>query len=293
MKALQRHLHWLLEAPSLLITSSVTPIFEPAQYQRARECVDDLDLLQKTLGERGELLSSAPHRRLGQYFEDLYGALLVDILGYILLARNLPIRDGAAHTLGELDFLVINPHSGAVEHHEIAVKFYLGVHRAPGDDLWFGPDSRDRLDLKNRKLAQQMVLTEHPVTQRELHARGLPPPERVLSFMPGYLFRPQDNNAQAPHPIDLSQHKHSWHYADTLLDTDMDSTVVLHKPHWLSPWRQDSAPVTPAAVQAKNTIATGGHPRLFARLLYDNEQNDWQESQRFFLVPPHWPAHHE
>ncbi len=124
-------------------------------------------------------------RRLGTYFESLWEFAFAQHPDYQLLHRNLPLRV-ESRTLGELDFVVRHLPSGATEHWEVAVKFYLRV----ADEYWVGPGLRDRLDIKlSRMREHQLPLIRQPAArdllrQRDIHI------DRQWALMPGRLFRP-------------------------------------------------------------------------------------------------------
>lgn len=281
-----RHLAWLCSAPGLIEGRAVFRLAEclPGDY-RAR--ID-------ALASRGDVLTAleeAAGKRLGHYFEVLYACLLTEVLGWQVLARNLPVRQGG-RTLGELDFLLRNPVSGQVEHHEIAVKFYLGHPGAPGEPaLWYGPDSRDRLDLKTRRLLDHQVrLTEHGASRATLAARGLPIPDCSRVWMPGYLFYPCDGEVMAPEGVPVEHLRGRWRRASVVAEGELEHCEVLFKPDWLGAWRQALAPEAGAALAAARRVAEGAPPRLLARLEQEPDTGWWCEAERFFLVPDDWPS---
>lgn len=240
-------------------------------------------------------LSQPANRRLGMYFESLYACLLTDILGWDLLVRNLPIRH-AGITLGELDFVVRNGHTGVVEHHEIAVKFYLG-YLQPGsaadnqDVCWYGPNARDRLDLKTRRLLdQQSQRTALPETTAALQHAGIEQPQATRIFMPGYLFYPLDVQLQAAEWVPVNHPRGVWAYLDAAVWMDVSHWVPLRKPHWLGPWVQSTAPDELERDTALAEIRELATPRLFARLQQHPYTGDWCEAQRIFVMPARWPG---
>ncbi|MDP2378882.1 MAG: DUF1853 family protein, partial [Pseudohongiella sp.] len=131
-----RHLAWLCLVPQLIQHASV---FEPVRYL-PENYLAILQAWDTHPTNRPDILNSPPHYRLGYHVESLYACLITDLSGWTILARNFPIRVGGT-TLGELDFLLRNPHNNVVEHHEIAIKFYLGypgsADQSPG---WYGPN---------------------------------------------------------------------------------------------------------------------------------------------------------
>jgi uncharacterized protein len=281
-----RHLAWLCQAPQLMTGPTH---FSPSSHlaESVMEILSQWDL---DPAKGPGTLSQTPHYRLGLYVESLYNCLLSELLGWQVLARNLPIRS-AGTTLGELDFLVRNPITQDVEHHEIAVKFYLG-HRSSQEHLrWYGPNAHDRLDLKTRKLMeQQSPRSRLPETRTVLSAMGITEPVTPRVFMPGYLFYPLGEDLTPPASVAPNHLRGHWAY---LHETDSIPTahwVPLRKPHWLGPWRQADAPDANLVHQALADIESTSTPRLFAMLEYKEETGLWQEIDRIFVVPATWPG---
>ncbi|MCW8193607.1 DUF1853 family protein [Proteobacteria bacterium 005FR1] len=281
-----RHLAWICQAPQLF---SGPLTFYPAKSVSAAalEKLRQWDLDPAT---GPSVLSDTPHRRLGLYFERLYACVATELLSWELLASNLPVRVAGA-TLGELDFLLRNPATGELEHHEIAVKYYLGYRReADGEVLWYGPNARDRLDIKTRRLLEhQSVLcqrAEAGAVLRSLGIRDVPIP-RV--FMPGYLFYPQANNLAAPSQAASDHARGHWLYVSEAENLDRSDWVHLRKPDWLGPHVQADAPDPGEAENAMSTVSASGRARLFAALRQDAQSGLWVEQARFFVVPQSWP----
>lgn len=127
---------------------------------------------------------------MGFYFERLYRVLLQDLLGWDILLQNQQIQSNG-RTIGELDFVVHNGSEDRIEHHEIAIKFYLGVNQPAGPTLWYGPNAKDRLDLKTAgMLHKQSQRTHLPEARTLLANAGITGPVTPRIFMPGYLFYP-------------------------------------------------------------------------------------------------------
>ncbi|TFH71639.1 DUF1853 family protein [Gammaproteobacteria bacterium LSUCC0112] len=283
-----RHLAWLCHAPQLIQDASV---FEPARYLPANY----LAMLQEWdthPTNRPDALNAPPHYRLGYYLESLYACLITDVLGWTMLARNLPVRTGGT-TLGELDFLLHNPHTDAVEHHEIAIKFYLGY---PGSaeylSGWYGPNPQDRLDIKTaRMLGPQSQRGLLPETLDVLAHRGIKAPAITRVFMPGYLFYPHKPTTEVTIPISCPENhlRGQWIYLDKVTSIDTRTWVPLAKPHWLGPWGQTHMPDDIALTDAFADIKDTQTPRLFAVLQHEHISGLWKEIDRVFVVPAHWP----
>ncbi len=248
-------------------------------------------------------LHARAHYRLGIYFEDLYAGLISDLLGWQLLARNVAVRQ-KSHTFGELDFVVQNPSTGLVEHHEIAVKFYLAVKTAEGLS-WHGPNPADRLDIKvNRLLTHQLTLSDRPETIATLRQLGIAAPATKRAFMPGYLFYPRRDYLQSNPPIsamplrftlplgagiDSDHLSGSWSYANEISETECQHWVPLNKPHWLGDWQQETEADPALAADSVQAVEMTGKPRLFARLARQPDSAMWTEVERIFVVPSSWP----
>lgn len=280
-----RHLAWMLRAPNLLASPQVLSLPD------ASSLLARLEQWDRAPQTAPAMLNQPPEKRLGQYFERLYACLMADLLGWELLGRNLPVR-GKEKTLGELDFVLRHPKTGHVEHHEIAVKFYLG-HPSPdtGKPLWYGPNARDRLDIKtDHMLGHQSRMIERPETRAALQSAGIELPRVTRLFMPGYLFYPHHREWPAPTNVPSDHWRGRWRYHHTLTEPETRHWVALRKPHWLGPWIQEAAPQPDDTLATLQAVAEQDRPRLFAAMTFDTERSLWLETDRTFVVPSQWPA---
>ena len=293
-----RHLAWLSEAPPLTTRS------EPVTTALDQRALATLTRWDRAPESGPAFLTKTPPRKLGLYFEQLYRCLLTDLLGWELIAHNLPLRH-EGRTLGELDLLVRHPDTRQAEHHELAVKFYLGVpgtaDRAPG---WYGPNANDRLDLKIHRLeTHQLPLSEHPIAKAALSALGVTHSLKRRLIMPGYLFYPgaateqhlnRHSVTRTPLPDSGAPPTHlrgQWHFHSAAKNHPGIATwAPLQKPHWLGPWSQPQAPDWTITEQALTRVCSQGFAQLFAQLHYNSERALWEEESRHFVVPDSWPA---
>lgn len=252
-----------------------------------RERLIDLD---NAPGDLLNHLAQDRKPRLGHYFEKLYQFLMTKLMGWNLLLANLQIREDGL-TLGELDFVLQNPATGAVEHHEIAVKFYLGMPLPDGNARWYGPNAQDRLDLKTDRIRHhQLQLTDKTAARSALADAGIHTrPVRRL-FMPGYLFYPAHISVSTPESAPPEHARGIWCRAGTLTPNDLANWSVLNKPHWLGPCQQTIAPDPDDAVATLRQVQLGGPPRLLAKMQERPNGAGWQETERLFIVPEHWPV---
>lgn len=280
-----RHLAWLCHTPQLL---SSPLSFEPARYLPPSH-LEKLEAWDLDLGTAPPLLREPPQRRLGFYFERLYQVLLEDLLGWDILLKNQQIQSNG-RTIGELDFVVHNRIEDRIEHHEIAVKYYLGVARPGYRTLWYGPNARDRLDLKTDNLLHhQSRRTHQPETQELLEKADIAGPLTARIFMPGYLFYPGGVTISAPDYVPDNHLRGSWLYLSKARAMDTSRWIQLHKPHWIGPWLQDVPPEPETAFEALERIERHAVPALFAVLENDTPNGVWRETDRIFVVPENWP----
>lgn len=281
-----RHLAWICQAPQLLHG----PLVFNLASQLPAGTLDKLQEWNVAPEEAPAVVHEPPHRRLGIYFEALYECLMTELLGWEMLARNLPVR-GEGRTLGELDFLFRNPRDGAIEHHEIAVKFYLGLQSSESSEVrWYGPNAHDRLDIKTRRLLEhQIPLARRPETIAALKALGLPLPSRSRVFMPGYLFYPDGGHLAPPPQAPPDHARGRWLRIEDARQEDTRYWKCLYKPHWLGPWLQQEAPNANETDSVLSDIEQRQVPRLFARLETDGASGRWLERERLFVVPVNWP----
>ena len=286
-----RHLAWMCQAAQL----SDSPLAFDLRSQLPLGTLETLQGWDAMPATAPAALLEPAHPRLGYYFERLYECLLRDLLGWQVLARNLPIRN-QIRTLGELDFILRNPHTGSVEHHEIAVKFYLGyVEPSDNEDPtkvhWYGPNAVDRLDLKTaRMLEHQSQRTLLAESVAALDLLGVEESVKPRIFMPGYLFYSEANSVTLPVGVPQDHQRGRWAYLEAVRAMDTTCWVHLRKPHWLGPWVQPGAPDALLRQAALAEIRDAATPRLFARLRQDPMSGLWCEAQRIFVMPTGWPG---
>lgn len=285
-----RHLLWLAQAAQLIRGEAV---FEPWHYLKQHWLDRHWDMIRTWDADSTLLpprLAAEPKRLLGLYVEELYHSLLEDLLGWRVVARNIPVH-GEGRTIGEMDFLVENPATGRVEHHEIAIKFYLGYPE--GSNVhWYGPNPADRLDLKTqRMLSHQSQLSARPEALPRLHSLGIHEGPESRVFMPGYLFYPVDQELNTPSQADPDHARGLWLFIDQLNTVSgLDNFMPLEKPNWLGPWFQKAEPDAALVTRALAEVEARRHPRLFAQLEWNEDYQLWVEQQRYFVVPRSWPG---
>lgn len=207
-----RDLAWAIASPPLLILEGLPCAwFDNQWYQGLYESsLDWLQGLDEDPGVLQEILDSQKDRRLGRYFETLWAFWLEQSPRFEVIEHNLPLRhDG--NTLGELDFLLLDKHTGKYLHWEVAVKFYLGTADTSNHANWHGPGKKDRMDLKVRHLCnRQSVISWNPKGQRLIKELGYRVDDCGI-ILKGRLFYPYASRDTELIPIKANiQHLRSY-----------------------------------------------------------------------------------
>lgn len=163
--------HWMCNNP---------PIFRSKKRPAAENpfSLDSLPARQEYVG----------NTRLGFVYQELCKRLFTQHPDYEILAEEIQIFKGK-QTLGAIDFLL--KHQNQIEHWEVAIKFYLLK-----DGLWYGPDSRDRLDIKlHRMLTHQLNMSmKEEFHERFPHLTSISP----KMFIQGRLYTNPFENEVVP-----------------------------------------------------------------------------------------------
>ena len=292
-----RDLAWAIGSPPLQQRHGLAVYWPDAnwcaqQLALASAWLSQLDAEPQSLIDH---LAASNDRRLGRRFEDLLAFWLgwPDNPHYRLLVRNHALRNDE-RTLGEIDFLVQNKHTEAIEHWEVAVKFYLGTPQG----LWLGPGQRDRLDLKLLRLDQhQLKLTQLVAGQDWLAQLNLPQPIDIkpVCFVKGRLFYPQHLTVTPPSSANPSHLRSLWYRHDDFLrhaDNHHLRWLLLDKTYWLAELHHTTAQqLYPQALSADELVRrlTTEDPRFAVAVIGLTPES---EAIRAFLAPNSWPSGH-
>ncbi len=281
-----RALAWLLDSPNLLDpdaphwrgTIGSLPALTDADTSWLHALDRDPSALVAALGER-------PHTRLGLYAEQLI-AFFFRQQGR-LVAHGLQVRANRNDTVGEFDFL-LSAGDGAVEHWELATKFYLLNGTAAPDpfDAFVGPNLADSLGAKMRKIIdKQLTLASHPAA-----APLLPGPVvRSCALVKGWLFYPA-GQAAGMDGIAPDHCRGFWCGIDAL--HDCGNFVVLPRMQWLAPYKASSRAQVMDGEQLRRWLADyfaqASAPALVAQV--GEAGGSVLEMRRGFVVPDDWRA---
>lgn len=113
--------------------------------------------------------------RLGFWYQHLCLQHFQAQPDYNVIADEIQLNHNG-RTIGAIDFIIEHLPTKTIEHWEVAIKFYLLF-----DGLWYGPNSKDRLDLKlNHMLTHQLAMSQHECFQNQHPEFGTPVPKLLL-----------------------------------------------------------------------------------------------------------------
>lgn len=281
-----RDLAWALSSPPLLVPRDDFDWPPASAYQALCETyAEHLRALDSEPSALHEAVLASRSGRLGQYFEALWRFWLRTNPDYALCAHNLPIRV-AGETLGELDLLVQDRHTGLRQHWELAVKFYLGIGDTHDTSAWLGPNVQDRLDRKLQRLrTHQLPLLRHPATQEILMRNGwYISRQRVI--LKGRLFYPLSRTADAPDTA-ATDHLRGWWARATEFHARFADEALRWRPltrqDWLAPVHRAQAAEPFTTAQVVQRLGSASRPVCVAGFL------EADECTRGFIVPLSWP----
>lgn len=294
---LVRDLAWLIAGSPLMAPGTPGLAVPPAGRMKrmaddARPWLADLDRRPDEL-ERWMTRHRSP--RLGHHAEALMEFWLRRAPGIRFIAGRQTITDGG-QTRGDLDLLFEDDVRGQRVHWELAVKFYLRATPSPDWDQWIGPDSRDRLDLKLRRIIdQQLPLGRHP-----LATHGASGAVQSEAFLRGWLFTPPGSDG--PSATGSAQgHGRGWWLRHGERDVPATSRAsrfaVLPRLAWMPPARLKPGGTPPVsgnevAQHLDRHFRTAIDAVLITEVQRDRE-GWWAEVARGFVVHPTWPRPHE
>tara|TARA_R110000796_G_scaffold5101_8_gene19299 strand:+ start:10321 stop:11385 length:1065 start_codon:yes stop_codon:yes gene_type:complete len=289
-----------------LMDGSTLPLRDPLQDSLWRKDPGRLVyLLQQLDAEPGQLAALFPHsrdRRLGNYYERLWHALLTLAPDVHIVAHNIALRD-AGRTLGELD-LIVQAANGELVHLELAIKFYMArpelqpvsADRSCSDGaLWWGPDPSDQLARKLARLTQhQLPLAKRLAAQQPTHYPAeLPLPDYSAAWLQGYLFQSAAQQMPPACGQTIRSGAQLWCHrgqVETLLDAQSRWIALPHK-EWLMPpsIATTSAVLEPRQMRHIFAEARAQQAVMFARV----DETDWYQplyADRLICVADDWPA---
>jgi len=296
---LVRDLAWLIGGPSLMAAG--TPGLDVPPTERMQQLIEEaqpwLTTLERQPADVERWMARHHSPRLGHHAEALMEFWLRQAPGIRFVAGRHIITDGV-RTLGDLDLLFDDDVRGVRVHWEMAVKFYVQALPAPEWSQWIGPDARDRLDLKVRRIIdQQLPLGRHPNANLPLTNNDTNLPVQSEAYLRGWLFTA--TGTEDAGPIGSAPgHGQGWwlrHGEGEVRSTSRASRfVVLPRLAWMPPARLAPGG-TPAISGGELAQYLDHHFRTLAKaVLIAEVQRDaagwWAEISRGFVLHPQWPV---
>lgn len=197
-----KNLNWIGKTPSL------------ALHENNLKAAQVLGLITKH-AEKSTLhlphsLSINHHNRLGFFAEEILNFAINFHPDFRLLGKGIQLKDDKT-TLGEFDFIFEHLSTSTWYHLELAVKFYLCFGDGSEQHHFLGPNAKDRLDIKvKRVLSHQLPLIEHPKAQEFLELQQIPS-ITSLAHLPGILFYHfLENHQRVPTGIEPNRKTGIW-----------------------------------------------------------------------------------
>ncbi|WP_087021690.1 DUF1853 family protein [Thaumasiovibrio subtropicus] len=202
--------------------------------------------------------------RLGFYYQWLIQRAIAESTQHQLVAEELQLISDK-RTLGAIDFLI--NHQDALEHWEIAVKFYFHI-----DGQWLGPNATDSLDKKVSRMANHQLTLCQQDAYRQQYADSYGIPAKACGVIQGMLYR-HISEARPTLPVwcEDTALQGIWAYRH---EVDTTKWRVLTKANWLGLPPFDACPTVPEVLT---------HPIQCIN----------QMGERLFLVTPDWPNEHK
>ncbi|MEL6186101.1 MAG: DUF1853 family protein, partial [Myxococcota bacterium] len=285
-----RDLQSCLQSPVLVDFGGGDPRFTDDRWwaQRWRASAPWMEQLRRDPSPLLEACARRATPRLGLYFETLIGFWLQQQGDYDVLGSNIQVRDGR-RTIGELDQVIRPRAGGPPEHWELAVKFYLGHPSTTdrGGPRWFGPNARDRLDLKvGRMRDHQLGLAATEPGRAALAALGVEEPVVARGMVKGALYEALNPEYRVDPPDYANPwgargwwvHARERHRLRALAPPSA-GFVVLPRLRWLAP--AEASPKTGLEEILRAEVRRPLHVALLDR--------QGGERNRGFIVPDGWP----
>ncbi|EAT11814.1 DUF1853 family protein [Bermanella marisrubri] len=295
-----RRLAWCLFADPMAHISSAAHL-DLGEWHDITALEDWLKKLDQQPKPLHDYILAGNHRLLGSYFERLWQFFFSYHPQWNLLADHVQIIH-EKQTLGELDLIVRNPEHDIV-HIELATKWYLQApgHTGANTHDWLGPQTKDRLDLKIKKLKdKQFPFAQHPQVIDHLKTNNLPLPQAQRLVMKGGLFTQLGEDFTLPSCTPPTIEVFPWCHHQTLGSWTRDSHLycLLEKHEWLGPAQitEHSRILTRAQLLevTYDHFVKGRHPYalmicdLGSMDLYSHETQQ-MEVARIMVVKDDWP----
>ena len=285
-----QQVEWAVFSPSLMAKPASANYIRDEKHEKS--LVELLLQLDQKPSEVDEHFQSLRHMPMGKYFEQLVIFILEKDERYEIILQNHQIVEEKT-TVGEIDLIVRDTVSSQLEHWEIALKFYLQSTPSSEQNVMLGPNAKDNLARKIKKLTEhQMTLSEHPQIEQLIKGQ---PIERKL-FIKGQFFYHLNNKTIVPLGSNPLHDSGLWCFhseIEKILDDSLKWTIV-DKPDWIG--NQQTPDISNAINSAQMQLILTEHFErgLKPLLCVGMKRVDKRciEVSRCFVVNNHWPKAH-
>ena len=278
---------WAVFSPSLMAKPAPANYIRDEQHQRS--VVELLLRLDENPLQVDRHFLSLRHMPMGKYFEQLVFFILQRDERYEINLQNHQIVEGKT-TVGEIDLVVRDTVSDRLEHWEIALKFYLQSTPGSEQNTMLGPDAKDNLARKIKKLTEhQMTLSSHSQIQDLINAQSID----CKLLIKGQFFYHLNNNDMAPTGSNPAHDSGWWCFhseVEKILDDNLKWTTV-GKPDWIGNHQATDGHALQSHHQLSAFLADHFSNENQAVLCVGMKESDgiWQETKRGFVVNNNWP----
>ncbi|MDX1446892.1 DUF1853 family protein [Lishizhenia sp.] len=220
-----RDLVWVLCSPCPLNEVSGLPLFTDAAklkwYTSHFSLLEAWDKAPETFLKH--LNDFTKNHRLGYYFEALMHTFFhLSPSIEVVIANHQIIRD--KQTLGEIDFIL--QEGEEIYHLELAIKYYLQFQNEDDFSTWLGPNGKDSLSKKIKKLkSHQLQLTKHLEAYQNIASRAL---------ICGQFYQNNQRVVWQNTNALLKPYMKQSDFIKGDFDAHVEAYYLLTKPHWLS-----------------------------------------------------------
>jgi hypothetical protein len=293
-----RDLAWSLWGPALLIHTApyseliTSEILNNEKSNSDRFFPLDMKWLQQLDQEPEVLWVYLQHkntRLLGTYFEALWQFYFSHHPKFQYCLCNLQVNN-STRTLGEYDALVTNTKKQSF-HVELTCKFYLEWQDSRQEKLWIGPNCGDRLDIKyNKTDTHQLPLLKTDTGKKACIEQSFNTVNvKQIAMWRGASFRRSEWFRINEWEDDTVLNK--WKTDDRIL------WLIADKSLWLSPVTQGRDGLkTTSQINVQihdhfnnSTVQKMHYTLMLIALIFNETDRQWQQQQRFFVTPNHWP----
>ena len=282
-----RRIEWAISSPSLMNYTFCIDYFRDENHKDSvNKMLAELD---SNTNEVDAHFDGLRHMPMGKYFEQLVFYILDKDPRFELLLSNHQIIE-SKKTIGELDVILKDLETNAIEHWELCLKYYLQGEPSLDQRLMLGPGAKDNMKRKVDKLiGHQMQLSKHPSILALVGTENIEP----KLFMKGHLFYHLDKLLVLSSNTNPNHKKYWWSYVSEMDEMISDELkwCMLEKPDWVGQHQTNIDFKNLASNTLKANIEEHFKQDNRSILIAGMTQNEmgWIEQTRGFVVNNNWP----